>query len=116
MILRTGVFNVSVLSQKAAFETFRHFGFQSGRDTDKAKELGLTLVEPEVISVPAIKELPLTLECRVVCVEKQDTDTMPEEILKEHYPSEKPTPFGGSLENYHYAFYGQIVSAYLIEE
>ena len=48
--------------------------------------------------------------------EKQDTDTMPEEILKEHYPSEKPTPFGGSLENYHYAFYGQIVSAYMIED
>ena len=71
---------------------------------------------PEVISVPAVKELPLTLECRVVCVEKQDTDTMPEEILKEHYPSEKPTPFGGSLENYHYAFYGQIVSAYMIED
>ena len=49
-------------------------------------------------------------------MEKQDTDTMPEEILKEHYPSEKPTPFGGSLENYHYAFYGQIVSAYMIED
>ena len=86
------------------------------KDMDKAKELGLTLVDPEVISVPAVKELPLTLECRVVCVEKQDTDTMPEEILKEHYPSEKPTPFGGSLENYHYAFYGQIVSAYIIED
>ena len=91
-------------------------GSKSGRDMDKAKELGLTLVDPEVISVPAVKELPLTLECRVVCVEKQDTDTMPEEILKEHYPSEKPTPFGGSLENYHYAFYGQIVSAYMIED
>ena len=91
-------------------------GSKSGRDMDKVRELGLTLVEPEVISVPAIKELPLTLECRVVCVEKQDTNTMPDEILKEHYPSEKPTPFGGSLENYHYAFYGQIVSAYLIEE
>ena len=35
MILRTGVFNVSILSQQASFDTFRHFGFQSGRDTDK---------------------------------------------------------------------------------
>ena len=51
-------------------------GSKSGRDMDKAKELGLTLVDPEVISVPAVKELPLTLECRVVCVEKQDTDTV----------------------------------------
>ena len=34
MIQRTGVFNVSILSQEASFETFRHFGFQSGRDAD----------------------------------------------------------------------------------
>lgn len=32
-------------------------GSKSGRDMDKAKELGLTLVDPEVISVPAVKEL-----------------------------------------------------------
>ena len=38
MILHTGVFNISILSQKAAFDTFRHFGFQSGRDTDKMRD------------------------------------------------------------------------------
>ncbi|MCR5487722.1 MAG: flavin reductase [Lachnospiraceae bacterium] len=35
MILETRAFNVSVLSQKASFDTFKHFGFQSGRDVDK---------------------------------------------------------------------------------
>ena len=35
MILRTGVFNVSILSEKASFDTFKHFGFQSGRTADK---------------------------------------------------------------------------------
>ena len=35
MIQRTGKFTVSVLSQKAQFELFKHFGFQSGRDTNK---------------------------------------------------------------------------------
>ena len=35
MIKRTGVFNVSVLSEDAPFELFRHFGFQSGRTADK---------------------------------------------------------------------------------
>ena len=35
MIQRTGKFTVSVLSQKARFELFKHFGFQSGRDTNK---------------------------------------------------------------------------------
>ena len=35
MIVRTGKFTVSVLSQNAQFELFKHFGFQSGRDTNK---------------------------------------------------------------------------------
>ncbi len=35
MIKKTGVFNVSILSEDATFDTFKHFGFQSGRDTDK---------------------------------------------------------------------------------
>ena len=35
MILRTGDFNLSVLSQDAVFWVFQHYGFQSGRDVDK---------------------------------------------------------------------------------
>ena len=35
MILRTGVFNVSVLTQEVPFSVFQQFGFCSGRDTDK---------------------------------------------------------------------------------
>ena len=35
MILRTGEFNLSVLSQDAVFWVFQHYGFQSGRDVDK---------------------------------------------------------------------------------
>lgn len=35
MILRTGKFTVSVLSQKVSFDLIKHFGFQSGKDTDK---------------------------------------------------------------------------------
>ena len=35
MVLQTGEFTVSVLSQNAKFDLFRQFGFQSGRDVDK---------------------------------------------------------------------------------
>ena len=35
VIQRTGVFNVSVLTEAAPMDLFRHFGFQSGRDVDK---------------------------------------------------------------------------------
>ena len=35
MLLEAGKCNISVISEDADFELFRHFGFQSGRDTDK---------------------------------------------------------------------------------
>ena len=35
VIQRTGLFNVSVLTEAATMDLFRHFGFQSGRDVDK---------------------------------------------------------------------------------
>lgn len=35
MIMRTGKFNVSLLSTSADFELFKRFGFQSGKDVDK---------------------------------------------------------------------------------
>lgn len=39
MIARTGMFNVSVLTQDAPFWIFQHYGFQSGRDVDKFEGL-----------------------------------------------------------------------------
>lgn len=35
MLMNTGVFTVSMISEEADFELFRHFGFQSGNTTDK---------------------------------------------------------------------------------
>ena len=35
MIKRTGEFTVSVISERAGFELFTHFGFQSGREVNK---------------------------------------------------------------------------------
>ena len=37
MILASGIFNVSVISEAADFSLFKRFGFASGRDTDKFK-------------------------------------------------------------------------------
>ena len=42
MIVRTGKFTVSVLSQNAQFELFKHFGFQSGRDVNKFENYPLS--------------------------------------------------------------------------
>ncbi|MEE8836989.1 MAG: flavin reductase [Eubacteriales bacterium] len=35
MIMKTGEFNVSIISENAKFDVFRRFGYQSGRDADK---------------------------------------------------------------------------------
>ena len=35
LLRKTGVFNVSILTESTPFETFKQFGFQSGRNVDK---------------------------------------------------------------------------------
>ena len=35
MVAKAGVFNISILSEDAPYDLFKHFGFQSGRDVDK---------------------------------------------------------------------------------
>ena len=86
-------------------------GRKSGRDMDKIKELGLHLVESDVIAVPGIEELPLTLECKVIYKQKQDLSAIPEDILNRYYPADET-----GFQDYHYAYYGEIVNAYLIEK
>ncbi|MGN6714983.1 flavin reductase family protein [Anaerocolumna jejuensis] len=90
-------------------------GTKSGHETDKIGELGLTLETPDKISVPAIKELPLTLECRVVYKQKQAENEVTEENRKAFYPQDVDSSFHGANRDYHTAFYGEIVSAYIIE-
>lgn len=84
-------------------------GTKSGRDVDKFEELGLHAEEPLNISVPGIRELPLTLECKVVYRNPQPTEGLPQAILDRYYPE-----VNGVRDN-HIAFYGEIVGAYIIE-
>ena len=85
-------------------------GTKSGRDVDKINELGLHFEEPEVISVPGIRELPLTLECKVVYRNEQLWKGLPQAILDRYYPEIN------NIRDHHIAYYGEIVSAYIIEE
>ena len=51
MILRTGVFNVSVLAENARFDTFKHWGFQSGKNVDKTLGISFYRLENGVIYI-----------------------------------------------------------------
>lgn len=90
-------------------------GTKSGREGNKFEALGLTPEEPIAISVPGIRELPLTLECKVLYKQQQDLSAIPEDILTRYYPVEDDTLHPGSDRDYHYAYYAQILKAYIIE-
>ena len=45
MIVKTGEFNVSVLTENSKFETYKHWGFQSGKDTDKLEAISFKRAE-----------------------------------------------------------------------
>ena len=85
-------------------------GTKSGRDTDKFAELGLITEPPEVISVPGIRQLPLTLECKVIYRQEQELDAMPASALERFYPKDSE-----GKRDCHTVFFGQIVDAYIIE-
>ena len=89
-------------------------GTKSGRDMDKIASLGLHLEAPEKISVPGIRELPLTLECRVVYTQAQDPAAIPQKLRDTYHPASGTDLSKALNRTYHTAFYGEIVAAYII--
>ena len=108
MLDATGEFTVNIPMGQVDKNILSVCGTKSGRDMDKIKELGLTLEDPDQINVPGIKELPLTLECKVLFRNVQDETRLPESIRSRYYSA-------GNTEDFHIAYYGEIVSAYIAE-
>ena len=103
-------FTVNIPLEPVDKNIIRVCGTLSGRDTDKFALLGLTPEEPEVISTPGIRQLPLTLECKVLYKQQQ---------YPEHMLSTEPQKFyrenpASIQDDYHTAYYAEIVSAYII--
>lgn len=102
--------NIPLERSERTKEILAFCGTKSGRDTDKAAALGLTLVDSEQIATPGIRELPLTLECRVIYSVRQDGSRMPAEVMQRYYPNWAENP-----DDVHSVYYGEIVAAYIIE-
>ncbi|GFI44304.1 high molecular weight rubredoxin [Lachnospiraceae bacterium] len=49
MIKRTGVFNVSILTEHSKFDTFKHWGFQSGAKVNKLEEISYQRAENGIV-------------------------------------------------------------------
>lgn len=106
MLEANGEFTVNIPIGEYDKKILGYCGTKSGRDTDKIKDCRLHLVDSDVVSVPGIKELPLTLECKVIYKEEQDLSRIPADIIEKYYPT----------GDHHHVYYGQIVNAYLIED
>ena len=90
-------------------------GTKSGRSVDKIKELNLHLEEGSAVSVPVIREFPLTLECKIIYTQKQDQQEIKQKNLMEFYPQDVDSSFYGANKDFHIAYYGEIVSAYILQ-
>ena len=88
---------------------------KSCTETDKVKDLGHTLEASELVGAPGIRELPLTLECKVIYRQLQDRSAIPEDIRVRNYPEDADSSAPGANRDYHIAYYGEIVKAYIIE-
>ena len=112
LIDRTGEFTVCVpYGENYSAQVKKALGIcgsKSGRDTDKIAESKLTLVDAEEVRAPAIKEFPLTLECRVVFQEVQQVKKISSKFSK-FYPVKDETT------DAHITYYGEILKAYIIE-
>ena len=105
-----GEFAVNVPMKEANKNVISVCGTVSGRDADKLAQLGLTTEEGETVSVPAIRELPLTLECKVIYKQAQEPAAIFPEYDQRFYT--KGTRNEG---DYHIAYYGEITAAYIVE-
>ncbi|MEY8332637.1 flavin reductase [Lachnospiraceae bacterium 47-T17] len=74
MILRTGIFNVSVLTENSSFDTYRHWGFRSGADVDKTKEITFSRAQNGVIYLTG--ETNAVISARVVSTVDLGTHTL----------------------------------------
>ena len=105
MLEKNGEFTINVPMGQVDKNILGYCGTKSGRDTDKIADMGLTLEPGEKVSVPGIKELPLTLECKVIYKQKQENEKIPAALFDRYYPA----------GDFHTAFYGEIVGAYIAE-
>lgn len=74
LLRKTGVFNVSVLTEKAPFEVFKQFGFQSGKEVDKFADKTYPKTENGLYYLPEYANA--VISAKVVDCYDYDTHTL----------------------------------------
>ena len=116
---RTGEFTICVPYGEKFSDAVKKIvgicGSRSGRDSDKLAQAKATLIDADEVRSPAIKEFPLTLECRVVFSETQEVKKISSKFAK-MYPAGVDSSHSGANSDPHIAYYGEILKAYIIED
>lgn len=107
---KNGEFTVSIPMEGSPRKLISECGTNSGRDMDKAAKFGFNYVDGETVKVPAVKEFPLVLECKVIYKQLQDEKAISPDELEKNYPKD-----ANGKRDIHWAFMGEITKAYILE-
>ena len=94
-------FTVSVLPLQYR-EAMQILGSKSGRDSDKVKESGLTVVNSEIVEAPAFKEAELVFECKKNYWQDMDSSHFLDNAILDKY----------AAKDYHRIYFGEILAVY----
>ncbi len=108
---KSGEFTVNIPYGDFDSKILGFCGTRSGRDCDKIAALGLTTVPGSKVFAPAIKELPLTLECKVLFQQLQPLDKDIDPAVAAYYPTND-----NGEQDFHILYFAEILDAYLITE
>ena len=111
---KTMEFTVNIPMEACDKATLAYCGTHSGRAVDKLRERNLTAVPSDCIEAPGIREFPLTLECRVVCRQPQDLAALSPEKMA-YYPPVGDGDSQAETRDFHIAYCGEILKAYILE-
>lgn len=104
-IEETNDFTVNV-PKRGMEEIVNYCGSVSGREYDKFKEKELNVTPGKKVSSPIISDCVIHHECKVSYKTKVVSSRLPEDILRNSYPS----------GNYHILYFGEILATYADED
>jgi flavin reductase (DIM6/NTAB) family NADH-FMN oxidoreductase RutF len=80
-------------------EALNLLGTRSGRDSDKIRESGLTVIPSKRVEAPAFEEADLIMECKKIYWQDMDSEHFLDDKIKKNYPD----------RDYHRIFFGRIL-------
>lgn len=89
-------------------------GSRNGKNIDKFKECNLTEIDGIEVQSPAIKEIPLTLECKVIYQQEQEHNNIPKDLYEQFYKNVPSSDGTRTNDDFHTVYYGEIINAYIL--